>query len=319
MAVYTTLTDADTGTYGTSMAVVQVDDYAEVVIDITPTNSGRIYDRQIASGALPTGMSLGFRGSGDDMEWVIYGTPTATGNTTFTLTSYFQTDNSAAESTATSASLNIYVVAAPDEIPGSLTQYSADQLQLLLDNTDITLTQYLDEINSRATAEAATMDTAYLSNEYAIELNLDLLTRKLSIPDPDEDIVPQDDVPEGESFLMELSRNERFEISLGLMKRGVLQDLTVDNMIVTWKMFEPEAVITLGSGTPTEEGTGTNDRRYSLTVFVDPDDVNTILARGTGLERTKVDGFLQIQIEDDSVSPLTIISQSEKVRIHRDH
>ena len=198
------------------------------------------------------------------------------------------------------------------------TQEVLDQLELEID----ILKKQAELEALQAAATVTTMDTAYVSGDYSVEINFDLLTRQLSIPDSDM----AEAVPEGEPVttevvpLMILSRGERVKLAIGLMKRGVLQDIgTPGTVAVTWKMFEPEAVITLVSGAPTLLGTGEGTRRYSVTAYVDPALVNGVLPRGTGLDRTGVDGYLQIQVTASGGSPLSMISHSAKVKIYRDH
>lgn len=145
---------------------------------------------------------------------------------------------------------------------------------------------------------------------FALEIDFDLNTKKLSLPglatqggggsssSASGNGHSEEQPVEREQFFTKLSRNERYTWAIGLMKNGILQDIPLSNIDVTFKHFEPELkVVNLGENDLTLAGDGRGTRRYLTTVFVDGDQISNLLRRGTDLETTYIDGRLEVEVE----------------------
>lgn len=143
-------------------------------------------------------------------------------------------------------------------------------------------------------------------DDFGDEVDFDLLTRQLVIPgigSPAPSTEPSEEGADAaENFLMMVTSGERLDLLFGLSKRGVLQDIDIDEIILTLKRFETDEAITVSQDVPTELGSGNGDRRYRVPVYFDESELDPFLEQATGLERTFVDFYFRAQIlkKDDA-------------------
>lgn len=119
-------------------------------------------------------------------------------------------------------------------------------------------------------------------DEFDTEIDLDIVTRQISIPGiagPAPSAVINRSArllaaDGGEEPLMVWRVNDRFNIDLGLIKRGVLQDITLTDIKLKVKSLanDGDAVnLVVDSADITELASGTT-QRYQTLVFIDPAD-----------------------------------------------
>lgn len=175
--------------------------------------------------------------------------------------------------------------------------------------TDIVVTAYTVSVtatNASGTSDAVSFvmlvqpaaDGA-TTDDLAVEIDFDILTKKLRVPQVTEWLPagePGQEAPSDEGYLLSLTAEERFDVAVAAVKRGVIQDPDITAVDVTIKEFDTDRAITLTSGALTE----INDaalRRFKRKCFVDPAAVESQLINGEGDLRSFFDAAMQVSLE----------------------
>ncbi len=175
--------------------------------------------------------------------------------------------------------------------------------------TDIAVTAYTVSVtatNASGTSDAVSFvmlvqpaaDGA-TTDDLAVEIDFDILTKKLRVPQVTDWLPagePGQEAPSDEGYLLSLTAEERFDVAVATVKRGVIQDPDITAVDVTIKEFDTDRAITLTSGALTE----INDaalRRFKRKCFVDPALVESQLINGEGDLRSFFDAAMQVSLE----------------------
>jgi hypothetical protein len=135
------------------------------------------------------------------------------------------------------------------------------------------------------------------ANGFKIPVNLDLATRKISLPGVGSPQPAQRPPGAGDASapLGCWIEGERFTLSLGAQMAGVLQAVGMNRIKVLWRPTGSDATIELheDESDVTATGSGTT-ARYEVPVYIDPAKVRGALGDGENPSGERVTGYLQI-------------------------
>jgi hypothetical protein len=135
------------------------------------------------------------------------------------------------------------------------------------------------------------------ANGFTIPVNLDLATRKISLPGVGSPQPAQRPPGAGDASapLGCWIEGERFTLSLGAQMAGVLQAVGMNRIKVLWRPTGSDATIELheDESDVTATGSGTT-ARYEVPVYIDPAKVRGALGDGENPSGERVTGYLQI-------------------------
>ena len=142
-----------------------------------------------------------------------------------------------------------------------------------------------------------------------LELDIDFHTRKVSIPGVS---IPAD------GAVFRVGKGDYFYLLIGLLKYGVLQDLSASSEIVgvrcALKEFEPESIITLANGIPTTKVGSADTARFRIPIWFSPENWQGVLSNYEDDERTSVYANAEIELTSNELRLTTIPFKVEVIR-----